>query len=543
MFGKILLYYHTLRPLRFSQLVWRLYYRFVFKRMRVKPPQGHPTINRVILKHQFITSQQTVSSTHPLCFNFLNVKGKVSTELDWNASSSSKLWLYNLHYHAFLNEDLPFTHKVEILERWINENPISKAVAWDPYPLSLRIVNWVKFYLSHPDATHLKFEKSLALQAELLFHQIEYHLLGNHLFENAKALFFVGCLIQNARGQKYLKKAISLLHQQLDEQILQDGFHFERSPMYHALILEGILDLYVMLIHYPVDFSLEEKIRNLIPCMLEALTAVTHPNGGLVYFNDTSNGVAPSSAELSKYAQKLGFKPPNLPGNFKIVGFHKITHPIFSCIIDAGNIGPSYLPGHAHAQSLTFEMSVFDETLIVNPGISTYENNAQRRNERATAAHNCVQFDGKNTAEIWGSFRVGRKPKVKITHESTSELHAELSKIPTLPHIIHKRHFYTQDDAVLIKESFSKAPTPKSVFFHLHPDFEVVENNNENVICFSSQTKKKISIRFSSDSSLRLFTENYDYYVKFNEGVDAQKIRVKLDTQASSLTTRIELCT
>ena len=62
---------------------------------------------------------------------------------------------------------------------------------------------------------------------------------------------------------------------------------------------------------------------------------------------------------------------------------------------DIGNVGPDYIPGHAHADTLSFEMSVFDMRFIVNSGTSVYGLGAERLRQRGTAAHSTVVIDGR----------------------------------------------------------------------------------------------------------------------------------------------------
>ena len=73
--------------------------------------------------------------------------------------------------------------------------------------------------------------------------RIESHLLGNHLFANAKALVFAGTYFSGAEADRWLNRGISILEREIPEQILLDGGHFELSTMYHALIFEDLLDL------------------------------------------------------------------------------------------------------------------------------------------------------------------------------------------------------------------------------------------------------------------------------------------------------------
>ncbi|MFB1490650.1 MULTISPECIES: heparinase II/III family protein [unclassified Thiocapsa] len=41
-------------------------------------------------------------------------------------------------------------------------------------------------------------------------------------------------------------------------------------------------------------------------------------------------------------------------------------------LLDVAPIGPDYLPGHAHADTLSFELSLFGQRVIVNGGTSRY---------------------------------------------------------------------------------------------------------------------------------------------------------------------------
>ena len=106
----------------------------------------------------------------------------------------SKLWRYNQHYFDDLNAEQAVDrvewHR-ELLNDWISNNPPFKGNGWEPYPTSLRLVNWIKWALSGVELPAYYLE-SMVLQARWLERRIEWHLLGNHLFANAKALVFVG---------------------------------------------------------------------------------------------------------------------------------------------------------------------------------------------------------------------------------------------------------------------------------------------------------------------------------------------------------------
>lgn len=204
-----------------------------------------------------------------------------------------------------------------MIQDWIENNRPGAPDAWDPYPTSLRLVNWIK-YLSRLNSAPPEISsmvQSAYLQAGRLEKSLEYHLLGNHLFKNAKALIFCGIFFKGKDAQRWLSKGISILRDELDEQILPDGGHFERSPMYHSMILEDCLDLLNVCANktHPGLEKLSELLRQRLPSMMRFLLGMTHPDGRIALFNDAAFGIEMPPQHLAEYYLKLlGKSPPAL---------------------------------------------------------------------------------------------------------------------------------------------------------------------------------------------------------------------------------------
>jgi uncharacterized heparinase superfamily protein len=226
--------YNTIRFLKPVQL----YGRVLFRTRRPRPELGPPP-------HR---AQQRGSWTSPVAGRprllakdrivLIGSEACISTPLAWNNPSFEKLWLYNLHYFDDLNAQAAASRADwhnELIGRWIAENPPGTGNGWEPYPVSLRIVNWVKWALSGVTLDR-EWEHSLAVQTRWLAKRIEYHLLGNHLLANAKALVFAGLYFDGLEPRVWLEQGLRILEKELTEQILPDGGHFELSPMYHALV-------------------------------------------------------------------------------------------------------------------------------------------------------------------------------------------------------------------------------------------------------------------------------------------------------------------
>ena len=234
-------FFNTIRYLKPVQIYGRVWFRLYKPKPVVTKT---PSLNHI--KGVWINPCVKSNSLFPhMRFEFLNISHTIKSSHDWNNLGWDKLWLYNLHYFddlQSLDAKKKRVQHIDLIEKWINENPPGTGNGWEPYPISLRIVNWVKWSLNgnflSDDALH-----SLAVQTRYLLKKPEYHLLGNHLFTNAKSLVFSGLFFKGTEAQRWLKKGLQILNKQIKEQILPDGGHFELSPMYHSIILEDLLDL------------------------------------------------------------------------------------------------------------------------------------------------------------------------------------------------------------------------------------------------------------------------------------------------------------
>jgi len=330
-----------------------------------------------------------------------------------------RLWRYNLHYFDDLaatdsNHRLP--QQAALIDRWILENPPARGTGWEPYPTSLRIVNWCKWLLLH-GVSSKSLLHSLAVQTRWLERRLEYHLLGNHLWANGKALVFAGAYFDGPEADRWLAVGLAILRRELEEQVLADGAHFERSSMYHALFVEDLLDLSNLAAAFGdrIPETDRQRWRAVLPSMIAWLRAVSHGDV-LAHFNDVAQGIAPLPSTLTDYADRLAIDGQSpLPTAEKMLagsGLVRLALGDAVVIADVAPLGPDYMPGHAHADTLSFECEVRGHRLFVNEGTSTYEPNAARLLQRGTGAHNTVVVDGADSSEVWSSFRVARRARI-----------------------------------------------------------------------------------------------------------------------------------
>ena len=472
------LYFHTIMYLRPIQIYYRIFYQLrsiVRKFIGFKYPQFIPVPSYLItLKPSIPSNQSYFPRENRFCF--LNQSQVFSpNQFNWNDEQTfGKLWAYNLNYFEFLSQEtLTQTQGLTLMRAYIQAYPKLKT-GLEPYPTSLRNVNWIKF-LSKYQIQDPEIDGFLMAQYVRLSDNLEYHLMGNHLLENAFSLLFGAYYFRN---EAFFKIANNILRTELCEQFLDDGGHFERSPMYHQIMLFRLLDCWNLIENNQTfrAISKNEISLHLIKKSLSFLQTITFQDGDIPLMNDSARNIAPTTKQISEYANQLNIKVSEV--KLSASGYRKYKLNDYELLVNVGGTSPDYLPGHAHADTLSFILHVQRKPFIVDTGTSTYENNEIRRSERSTSAHNTVQIGDFEQSEMWSSFRVARRAKAVILSESENEITASHNGYKGLG-IVHKRTFLAHNQSITIKdEIIGESKYPQKVYFHFHADVDVrIEGN------------------------------------------------------------------
>jgi uncharacterized heparinase superfamily protein len=572
MFNKIVRIWHTVKFLKPIQIYSRIWFKFVKHSpdlTSTTPPVVEPTFPWVA------SAQKTSSILDGGVFSFLGEEGSLA-EVNWEGPQREKLWRYNQHYFDYLNSAGGVEEKLAaygILEFWLRDVSPGAGDGWEPYPTSLRIVNWIKWSLQANDRPE-GFDASLAVQTRWLMKRLEYHLLGNHLFANAKALVFSGLYFDGAEAQLWLKKGLSIIDTQLQEQFLVDGGHFELSPMYHAIALEDILDLTNVAACYNQSacVSLHNSAATwqlALPKLYLWLKEMMHPDESLSFFNDTALGISAEWSELVGYYDRMGATlvdrtasgTPELANysqlnrtylskqlsyvHLKESGYITVKAGSIYAILDVAAIGPDYLPGHAHADTLSFELSIDMQRVFVNSGISCYGVSAERLRQRGTAAHNTVVIDGEDSSELWSGFRVARRARVRGL-EVLESIQKDPEKKPSTLNItaehdgytrlagkpVHARHWSFSDNKLSVSDIVSGSYGVAKARFHFHPDVKVhrTDELQEFQLEFGSGEFVTLSIRKGLAS-----IEQTSWHPRFGASIPNQCLVLELVDSQSQL--------
>ncbi|MEY4927846.1 MAG: hypothetical protein RI894_2282, partial [Bacteroidota bacterium] len=304
MLKKIATYYHTLKHLRPIQFQYRAYYFFRKKWRKITKFKYvlsvKSQINTDFKLEDSIPQHKTWIEGNN--FTFLNQNFDFKSKIDWNCATYGKLWVYNLCYFEYLAQDsLSKDEGVRLIRSFIADLWVAKD-AVEPFPTALRIMYWVKFLAKH-QINDAQINDSLLAQAAILSDNLEYHILGNHLAEDGFGLLFAAYYFKNDALYKIAKKIVIA---ELEEEILPDGGHFERSTMYHQHILFRVLDGINLVRNN--GFQQQELLSFLTQqagIMLGWLEKMTFRNGDIPMVNDAAPHIAPSSLDLFDYAKRL----------------------------------------------------------------------------------------------------------------------------------------------------------------------------------------------------------------------------------------------
>jgi uncharacterized heparinase superfamily protein len=525
------LHFDTLRYTQPRQLLYRLR-RLIQRRCswlgrRVRAnsqvPEAEPYPSSTLLMGlcctvPVATHQERAEAALARRFTFLNRTLTYQGSIQWQEPRQARLWRFHLHYFDYaIGLGLAFRATSDprywegfkaLVDDWITSNPPLQGDGWHPYTVSLRVVNWIRAYhlferpFADVPAFRQRFLRSLYAQTQHLAGDLEYDVTGNHLIKNGKALMFAGGFFRGVRATGWFERGLRLLLEESTEQVLDDGGHYERSPLYHVQVLADYLDVLPFI---PRTRRGHAELVAVVRRMRDFLKAIVHPDGTLPLFNDSVLCPEPSPARLLEHAEALiGAPSAAASADAGVQAFPDSGYYVFRAgdhfvILDCGPVCPDHLPPHAHCDLLSFELDAGGQRLITNSGTYLYEAGPWRDAFRGTAAHNTVQVDAEEQSAIWSSFRVGRRARV---------LEAVIRQLEPGPHfrgrylgfegnrLEHRRELFLLPGPCwvfvdTVKARRGSVPQVVTSRLHCHPQAEV------------TTTSKEVRIRRGS-TSLRL---------------------------------------
>jgi uncharacterized heparinase superfamily protein len=225
--------------------------------------------------------------------------------------------------------------------------------------------------------------------------------------------------------------------------------------------------------------------------MIAALRYLTHPDGQIALLNDSAFDIYNTPSQLVSYAGNF-FEIDNTdPGNFALpqAGYYGFRDDKGTYIIcDAARIGPDYIPGHAHADIFSFELSLKGHRVIVDSGVHDYEVSQMRQYCRSTKAHNTLEANGQDQCEMWAAFRVARRGRPHNIRWmpakdgfGLSAWHDGYKNLNGGP--VHYREFNWNKSRKLTVKDTTVASKPQNIVsrLHLHPSCKIDQLKDNTV--------------------------------------------------------------
>jgi hypothetical protein len=522
MLSKILLIAHTVRYLKWQQVV----YQIKNKLFKVKNLEAFKDENLAFFSLNFndlpVVSDVLHHENNNFVFTFLNLTHTFEKEVYWNEQKFAKLWNYNLQYMDCLRQyNISNTLKFNLLKD-IHQQLYTGNLPLEPYPVSLRILNTIRFLSSLPPSeVPNSILQGLKAQCNYLDKHLEYHILANHLLENCFAMHMAAYFFKN---QKWIDKYTKLLSEQLQEQILKDGAHYELSPMYHQIILFRVIEV---LDYLPQKNPLHPKIYTYAKKMLDWIHTFSFTSGDFAHVNDSTNGIAFSVKDIMILAKNHGIFPEIIELNES--SYRKICFQKWEAIVDIGGIAPKYQPGHAHADTFNFVVNTQNKCFIVDTGISTYNIGNERTIQRSTKAHNTIVVNNQNSSQIWSGFRVAKRAQVNVINDAKHKIVAQHNGYKNNG-IIHQRTFAATENCFTITDELLGDMQGKNCIGHLHfsPEIDFLNVNSSEIICNNG-----VKISFENCSNIEI--KKYKLCLGYNSTINSNKIVYNINSKSNKV--------
>lgn len=358
-----------------------------------------------------------------------------------------------------------------LVMEWITTPP-TDAVAYRPDVSGSRIAAWLGHYdffaATADDSFRQRLMARLVGDARNLSAALPAEELDARALTALKGLIAAAVALPDHAG--FLTRALRFLPQEITRQVLPDGCHAERSPAAQLTALQDLTEIRALL--QAAQATAPGALANAIDRMAPALRLMRHGDGGLALFNGSKEETSAVVELVLTQAGRGGRAPAALPDG----GFQRLQAGRSVLLVDAGVPAPEGVDRYAHAGTLSMELSVGRERLIVNCGAFPAGPAEWRDATRATAAHSTLVIADISSSEI-KPVGLGRRPAtVEVQRQEANGAHwleASHDGWKKLFGAVHRRRLYMAESGEDIRgEDVVEAPSPQpfTVRFHLHPE-------------------------------------------------------------------------
>ena len=449
----------------------------------------------------------------------------------WDPANTSMLWKYHLHSFEYLNNIKSNDEGIKIINDWKNNHIPEPKVSWHPYNLSLRICNWIWFISTLENFNKKKLNtiiSSIYQQTQFLENHLEREKEGNHLIENCKALIIAGTFFNN---KKWKKKGFLILENELRKQVNNEGSHYEKSAMYHAIVLECFLTIYLTTKNDNAYKIVNEKLLGVIKKMSRYLADIQIKNQ-LPIQHDSCKNLSCDLEQLFILINKIAKinNPPITEVFYTEIGNYIYKNNKIYLLFDIGNPEPFFRPGHAHNSVFHYDLYLDNEPILCDSGVFEYESTSMRNLLRSTESHNTIQVNETELNPIWGSFRMVRNGSVKniVIEDKTVVAEHNYYQNSEKCLVQRKLKILENDEGIKVEDNITSKKKEIVIkdYLHFSPNIKVLkkEENEKSILYKLNSLNNEITLKIYKINNERVF-ESFSYY---SEEFNKKEKRLKL---------------
>jgi uncharacterized heparinase superfamily protein len=383
------------------------------------------------------------------------------------AAAHSFTWLRDLRA---LGTDAARMRARALVGEWM-ATPHGEPLAHRPDVVGARIAAWLGHYdffaASADDVFRQRLMSRLVADARSLALTVPAEELDARALTALKGL--IAAAVALPEHAAFLTRALRFLPQEIARQVLPDGCHAERSPAAHLLALQDLTEIRALL--QAAQVQPPAVLAATIERMAPAMRMLRHGDGGLALFNGSKEEQGALVDLVLTQAGRGSRAPVSLPDG----GFQRLQAGRSVLIVDCGAPPPPGIDRFAHAGTLSMELSVGRERMIVNCGAASAGTLEWRSAMRSTAAHSTLVMADVNSSELKPD-GLGRRPeRVEVQRQEANGAHwleASHDGWRKVFGAIHRRRLYMAESGEDVRgEDVVEAPTPQpfTIRFHLHP--------------------------------------------------------------------------
>ena len=465
---------------------------------------GDPARGARLLGGEF----ETAGTTHRLESSPEAASGwdEAAGPIAWRSAAHSFAWLRDLRA---LGTDAARTRARDLAEDWLGRGA-KEDLAQAPEVAAARVSAWLGHWdflaATAEDGFRKRLLVRLAQDARGVVASLPAEAMHRGALVTLKGAIAAAVALEE---ESWMTRALRFLPGELERQFHPDGGHIERSPAQLLLALQDLIEIRNLL--NGAGINPPAVLATVLERAGQALRMFRHGDGGLALFNGTREEGAGLVDLVLTQGQARGRAPLLLEES----GFHRLQAGRVVVIADAGAPPPgrsrdaaSGLPRgadrFAHAGTLSFEMSIGRDRLIVNCGAAPAAEAEWRDALRATAAHSTLVVQETNSAELKEE-GLGRRPdRVEADrHEANGAqwLEASHDGWRRAFGVVYRRRLYLAEggddlrgeDVMEMQEKGAAIPA-YLVRFHLHP----------GVVASLQQDGEGVLLRLPSGNGWRL---------------------------------------